>query len=452
MLQPLTSDDLTKDSFGDSFQWGVAASAFQTEGSPEEDGKGRSIWDTFTERKGRIRGGDHARVACDFYHRYAGDIRLVSDMHIPNFRFSVSWPRIFPQGHTAINRKGIDYYERVIDQCLERGITPWVTLYHWDLPEALEARGGWTNRAIISWFAEYADTCSRAFGDRVRHWMVMNEPMGFVGAGYFLGLHAPGRKGLKNFLPAAHHAVLAMAEGGRVLRANIPEATIGTTFSCALVEPLTGTPRDYQASVRADALLNRLFLEPVLGLGYPVKELPVLRKIERYMREGDEARMNFDFDFAGLQNYTREVVRHSWLVPYLRARVVPAGKRMVPVTAMNWEIYPESLYRMIRKFDRYPQIRRILITENGAAFPDQVINKEVHDPERTSYLQQYLHQVLRARREGCRVDGYFVWSLTDNFEWAEGYAPRFGLVYVDFETQERIIKSSGKWFRSFLKG
>lgn len=455
MLQPVTSrdpDGLNKADFGDSFVWGVAASAFQTEGSPDADGKGPSVWDVFSARKGRVRGGDHARVACDFYNRYDSDVELVRDMHIPNFRFSLCWPRIIPAGHGRLNRKGIDFYNRVIDACLSKGITPWITLYHWDLPEALESRGGWTSRDIVSWFSEYADTCSRAFGDRVKNWMVLNEPMGFVGAGYFLGLHAPGRKGLRNFLPAAHHAVLAMAEGGRILRSNVPDALIGTTFSCSLVEPLTGRPRDYEAALRADALLNRLFVEPVLGLGYPVRELPVLRRLEKYMQAGDEQRMCFDFDFTGIQNYTREVVRHSLLMPYLWAKVVPAEKRNVPVTAMNWEVYPESLYRMIRKFDRYPGIRKLLVTENGAAFPDRVNGNEVHDPQRVGYLQDYLAQVLRAKRDGCRVDGYFVWSLTDNFEWAEGYHPRFGLVYVDFRTQQRIMKSSGKWYREFLKG
>ncbi|HEY0899975.1 MAG TPA: family 1 glycosylhydrolase, partial [Sphingobacteriaceae bacterium] len=324
--------------------------------------------------------------------------------------------------------------------------------YHWDLPEVLESKGGWTNRDIVSWFSEYAEICSRAFGDRVKNWMVMNEPMGFVGAGYFLGVHAPGRKGLKNFLPATHHAVLAMAAGGRIIRENVPQANIGSTFSCSYVEPYSGKPRDYEASLRVDALLNRLVLEPALGLGYPVRELPVLKKMEKYIQSGDHERMAFELDFIGLQNYTREVVRHSLFMPYLHAKLVKAENRQVPITAMKWEVYPESIYSMIKKFDRYPKVKKIIITENGAAFPDQVTGKEVHDPERIKFIQEYLQQVLRAKTEGCKVDGYFIWSLTDNFEWAEGYHPRFGLVYVDFDTQQRIVKSSGKWYRDFLKG
>src|SRR5690606_32537476 len=423
----MTEEQFHKEQFGDDFKWGVSTAAFQIEGSCDTEGKGASIWDAFTAEKRKIRGRHHAKVACNFYEEYARDIDLIKEMNIPNFRFSVSWPRILPTGTGPVNKKGIDFYNRVINYCVKQGIEPWITLYHWDLPLVLEKKGGWTNRDVISWFSEYTATCAKHFGDRVNYWMVMNEPLVFTGAGYFLGKHAPGRKGLKNFLPAVHHAVLSMAEGGRVLRSHIPDAKIGSTFSCSPIKPYSEKSRDVIAAQKADALMNRLFIEPILGLGYPVKGLPALKRLEQYFQAGDEDRMAFDFDFIGLQNYTREIVKSSFLTPYIGARIVSAKSRKVPVTIMNWEVYPPSIYESIKKYDAYPQIKELYITENGAAFADQPIEDQVHDPQRVNYLKQYIGQVLRAKQDGMKVNGYFVWTLTDNFEWAEGYHPRFGL-------------------------
>lgn len=442
---------INKALFGDGFKWGVSTAAYQIEGAHDADGKGISIWDEFTIRKNKLFRGQSANTACDFYYRHYDDLLLLKDLNIPNFRFSISWPRIFPTGHQAVNQKGIDYYNRVIDHCLELGIEPWITLYHWDLPHALELKGGWTNRDIISWFSEYVLACASYFGDRVKNWMVMNEPMAFVGAGYFLGLHAPGKTGLKNFLPAVHHAVLCMSAGGRLLRSELSDGTnIGTTFSCSHIEPETNRFKDIMAAKRVDAMLNRLFSEPVLGLGYPMEDLAVLKNIEKFIYPGDEEKMVFDFDFIGIQNYTREIVKYSFFTPYLKATRVKAEKRKVPVTAMNWEVYPPSIYHVIKKFDAYSRVKKIIVTENGAAFPDKVIDCKVDDPDRKKYLQDHIAQVLKAKTEGCKVDGYFIWTLTDNFEWAEGYNPRFGLIYVNFETQERIIKQSGYWIKEFL--
>jgi len=438
--------------FGTDFQWGVSTAAFQTEGAYDADGKGLSIWDTFTRRRGKIKRGHRADVACDFYHRYQEDLAFVKQMHIPNFRFSLSWPRILPAGTGKPSDNGLDFYDRLIDHCLAQGITPWVTLYHWDLPQLLQDRGGWTNRDILSWLSEYAACVAKRYGDRVKHWMVLNEPTVFTGAGYFFGVHAPGLTGLRHFFPAAHHAALAMGHVGRVLRSEIPGGAIGSTFSCSSIHPASSRPRDLAAAKRADALINRLFIEPVLGMGYPMADLPALKGIEKYMLAGDDALLPFDFDFIGIQNYTREVVRHVYWVPYLHAKIRPARRRGVQtVTEMGWEIYPESIYEMIRKFSAYANVPKIYVTENGAAFPDVVVNGGVADPQRTEYLQSHLAQVLRVRNEGSNVHGYFVWSLTDNFEWAEGYRARFGLVYVDFETQQRILKDSGKWYGQFLE-
>jgi len=442
---------LHKNAFGKDFKWGVSTAAYQIEGAHNADGKGPSIWDEFTQRKGKVLQGHHGNHTCDFYNRHPGDLDLMQAMHIPNFRFSFSWSRILPAGKGAINPQGLDYYDRLLDNCLARNINPWVTLYHWDLPAALEKQGGWTNRDIVNWFKEYVALCAVKFGDRIKHWMVLNEPMVFVGAGYFLGVHAPGRRGIKSFLAATHHAALCQAEGGRVLKAHLPHAEVGTTFSCSHLEPYRNLERDRQATRRADALLNRLFIEPALGLGYPIKDIPYLRRITDYFAPGDEDRLAFDFDFIGIQNYTREVVKYSFFVPFLQAKLVPAPKRKVPYTSMKWEVYPEAIYHILHKYNAYSGVKKIVITENGAAFPDTLINGEVQDTLRQQYLQDYLQQVLRAKQEGVKVAGYFVWSFTDNFEWAEGYHPRFGLVYVDFATQQRLIKASGHWYSNFLQ-
>jgi len=443
---------LNKELFGDDFAWGVSTAAFQVEGACDLDGKGPSIWDVFVNRSGKIKSGHSAAVACDFYNRYKQDIDLVKQLNIPNFRFSLSWTRILPNGIGDINQAGIDYYNRVIDYCLQNGVEPWITLYHWDLPHELELKGGWTNRESVSWFTGYVKICTENFGDRVKHWMVMNEPGVFAGAGYFLGIHAPGRTGLKSFLPAIHHVVLSIVAGAKQLRMDLPAAQIGTTFSCSFIEPLSGKPRDLAAAKRVDALLNRLFFEAVSGYGYPLDDVPALKGIEKYILPGDGNNMKFEFDFIGIQNYTREIVKYSFFTPYISAALVKAEDRSVPLTEMKWEVYPPAIYQMIKKFNAYPEVKKLIITENGAAFPDAVINNEVNDPLRAEYLQKHIAQVLKAKKDGYKADGYFVWTLTDNFEWAEGYHPRFGLIYIDFDTQQRIIKSSGRWYAAFLQG
>lgn len=443
---------MNKDFFGSDFKWGVSVAAYQIEGSHEADGKGKSIWDVFSNSKGKTYLSQHGNVACDFYNRYKQDIDLIKELNIPNFRFSISWARILPSGEGDVNQSGIDFYDKIINYCLELNIQPWITLYHWDLPHDLEIKGGWTNRNIVKWFSDYVEICANHFGDRVKYWMVMNEPTVFVGAGYFLGIHAPGRKGLKNFLPAVHHTVLSIAAGGRIIRKLVPNAEIGTTFSCSHIEPFTNNKLDRNAAKRVDTLINRLFIEPILGLGYPVNDLSALKGINKYVKPNDEKLMHFDFDFIGIQNYTREIVRSSLLNPYIWAKVIKAEKRNVDITLMKWEIYPPSIYEVVKKYNNYPQIKKLYITENGAAFPDKLQDGKVEDNLRTQYIKDHLEQVLKAKKEGLKVDGYFVWTLMDNFEWAEGYHPRFGLVYVDFDTQKRTIKSSGYWYADFLKG
>jgi beta-glucosidase len=437
--------------FGEDFIWGVSTAAYQVEGAHNLYGKGESIWDQFVNRKGKILNNDKGNVSCDFYNRFEGDLALMRAMNIPNFRFSISWSRLFPDGMGYPNQMGIDFYNRLIDQCLELNIEPWITLYHWDLPLELEKLGGWTNRDIVFWFGQYVSFCISTFGDRVKNWMVLNEPMVFTGAGYFLGVHAPGKKGLSNFLAATHHAALCQAEGGRIIKSMRNDLSVGTTFSCSYIQPASNRENDIQAAKRVDTLLNRTFIEPLLGLGYPSQDLKALRRIENYMKVDDENNLKFDMDFIGIQNYTQEIVSHSYFTPFLSAKIIKANRRMVERTAMNWEVYPESIYQMLKKYSLYDGVKKLIVTENGAAYNDQIINGEVYDTQRKEYLQKYIAQVLKAKQEGINVQGYFVWSFTDNFEWAEGFLPRFGLVHINYETQKRIIKDSGKWYKSFLK-
>ena len=442
---------LTKEAFGKDFIWGVSTAAYQIEGAHNLDGKGPSVWDTFVQKRNKIFRNHTGDIACDHYNRYIDDLHLMHSMNIRNYRFSVSWSRILPEGTGWINQAGIDFYNKLIDLSLELGITPWITLYHWDLPHSLEIKGGWTNRDVKDWFGDYVAICVKNFGDRVKNWMVLNEPTVFSAAGYFFGVHAPGRKSIEGFLAAAHHAALAQAHGARVIKALQPESNVGTTFSCSHVEPYTNREKDIKAAKKADLLLNRLFIEPLLGMGYPVNEIKTLRRIEKYIKQDDEQDLKFDMDFIGVQNYTREIIRYAMFVPFLQAKIVNAKDRKVEMTAMEWEVYPESIYHILKKFQAYENIPPLIITENGAAFQDTLQNNVVHDPKRLQYMQNILQQVLRAKQEGVNVNGYFVWTFLDNFEWAEGYHPRFGLVHVDFQTQQRTVKASGHWYADFIK-
>lgn len=442
---------LNRAAFGDEFKWGVSTAAYQIEGAHEADGKGVSIWDEFTKKRKKILHGHHGDEACDFYNRYPGDIRLLQQLHIPNYRFSIAWSRIFPEGIGKVNQPGVDFYNRLIDHCLSCGIVPWITLYHWDLPAALEKKGGWTNREILNWFGSYAAFCINQFGDRVNRWMILNEPIVFTGAGYFLGVHAPGRKGLTNFLSSVHHAALCQAEGGRIAKSLRSDLLIGTTFSYSHLEPFRQQERDFSAVRKTDALLNRLFIEPLLGMGYPTKDLKILQSLERFYKDGDSRRLAFDMDFLGLQNYTRELVQHATFMPFIKAKIIKAEKRNVETTQMGWEVHPPAIYHALLRWSLYKNLREIIVTENGAAFEDQCRGGVIHDEKRLHYIKDHIAQVLAARQAGVPVNGYFVWTLMDNFEWAEGYYPKFGLVRVNFETQERIIKSSGKWYASFLE-
>ena len=438
--------------FGVDFEWGVATAAAQIEGAALEFGKGQSIWDVFSNRSGKIKKGHKLDLACDFYHRYKEDIALVKLMGFQVFRFSIAWSRILPRGRGAVNQHGITFYHNVIDACLMNGIIPYITIYHWDLPQGLEDEGGWTSFSINAAFNAFVNICALEYGDKVKNWIVLNEPFGFTSLGYMLGIHAPGKTGLSNFFPAVLHTALAQAEGGKILRSEVSNANIGTTYSCSEILPYTQSENDILAAKRVDCLMNRLFVEPAQGLGFPTSDWDLLEKFQmEYGTWRLNDRMRFDFDFVGLQNYFPLTVKYNAFIPVIQAWEVKAKSRKKPHTAMGWEINADSFYNIIKQFGAYPNIKNIMITENGAAYHDKFTNGKILDEERIAYFNLYLGALLKAKNDGVNITGYMAWTLLDNFEWAEGFTTRFGLVYNDFKTQKRTIKNSGYWWQEFLK-
>ena len=437
--------------FGTDFLWGVATAAAQIEGAANAYGKGPSIWDTFSKKAGKIKKGHKPDEACDFYHRYEQDIALVKTLGFKVFRMSIAWSRIFPLGDGTVNAEGVAFYHKVIDECLKCDLIPMVTLYHWDLPEALSKEGGWTAYGINHAFNEYVLFCAKEYGSKVKQWIVINEPFGFTSLGYMLGVHAPGLTGVTNFFEAALHTAIAQADGARILRAEVNQAIIGTAFSCSEIVPYSHSDQDVMIAKRTDVLMNRFFLEPALGLGFPTGNWDVLEKFAiSYSTWRHQDRIAFDFDFIGIQNYFPLVIKYNAFIPVVQAWEVKAKSRKVPHTAMGWEINADSFYRIIKQFAAYPQVKNIMITENGAAFHDKLVDGKVEDEERVAYFKAYLAGMLKAKSEGVNITGYLAWTLMDNFEWAEGYQARFGLVHNDFKTQQRTIKQSGYWWQEFL--
>ena len=408
-----------------------------------EDGRGPSIWDTFCATPGKVRNGDSGAVACDFYHRYPQDIELMRELGVEAFRFSIAWPRVVPEGRGAVNAAGLDFYDRLVDALLAAGLRPFPTLYHWDLPQPLEDAGGWRSRATAEAFAEYTESVVRRLGDRVRDWTTHNEPFCTAWLGHVVGVHAPGLTDVGAGVAAAHHVLLSHGLAVEVVRRESPGARVGIVFDVWPVHPASDDPSDLDAARETDGVRNRLFLEPVLRGSYPEEVLERLG-VTPPVEEGDLARMSRPIDFVGINNYSRTVARAN---PDGGEPVVevPAG---VPLTAMGWEIYPDALYEVLVRLHREYGVDSLYVTESGAAFDDERGDDgRVDDQDRVSYLEGYLDAALRARAEGIPLEGYFVWSLLDNFEWSEGYSKRFGIVYVDFETLERVPKSSFHWYR-----
>jgi beta-glucosidase len=439
--------------FPPRFTWGVATSSYQIEGAAHEDGRSPSIWDTFCAEPGRVRGGDNGDVACDHYHRLDGDLDLIRSLGVNAYRFSVAWPRILPAGRGAVNRAGLDFYSRLVDGLLTRGLTPWLTLYHWDLPQVLQDAGGWPARDTALAFGDYAAVVAAELGDRVGHWITINEPWVAAYLGHGAGVHAPGHRDLAESFAASHHLLLAHGLGVQAVRAGAPGAQVGITLNLAAAYPATDREADHAAAHRQDGFANRWYLDPVFGRGYPQDTVDLLGEAspqaQDLVRPGDLDIIGTPSDFLGVNMYSRSVVEDAPGEGWLAVRQLrPEGSEY---TGFDWEVAPQSLSDLMLRLQRDYNPPAIYITENGATYPDTVSEDgTVHDEARTRYFQQHLAALEGALAGGAKVAGYFAWSLMDNFEWAEGYDKRFGIVHVDFATQARTLKQSGRWYRDFL--
>jgi beta-glucosidase len=442
--------EMPKHVFPADFVWGAATAAYQIEGAVREDGRGESIWDRFSHTPGKIQGGDTGDVACDHYHRYREDVALMREMGLKGYRFSIAWPRIVPDGKGALNPKGLDFYNALVDRLLANGITPYATLYHWELPQLLQDRGGWDNRDTAAYFAEYAAVVFESLGDRIRHWITLNEPSVVAYNGHAIGEHAPGFIDYALAVRVSHHLNLAHARAVAAYRQLNQGGVIGTTLNLTSVYPVGNAPEDGAAARIADGMYNRWFLDPVLKGAYPRDILELFgQKLQApVIQAGDLDRIAAaPIDFLGLNYYSRLLVRSAPSSPFGYEAVRGAG----PCTAMGWEIYPDGLYDLLVRLDRDYGHPRLLVTENGAAFDDPLQAGRVADPERIAYLREHFLAARRAIESGVRLEGYFVWSLLDNFEWAHGYSRRFGLIYVDYPTQERIWKDSARWYQGVIR-
>ncbi len=443
---------LSRSDFPADFRWGCSTSSYQIEGGVQEDGRGESIWDRFCATPGRIRDGSSGAVACDHYHRWPQDLDLARSLGTNAYRFSIAWPRVFANGRGRIaNPKGLDFYSRLVDGLLERGLEPWPTLYHWDLPQALQDEGGWAQRATVDAFLDYTDAVTRHLGDRVKHWITHNEPWCTAFHGNLEGVHAPGIRDLKTALQVCHNVLLSHGLAIPVIRRNSAGAQIGAALSLHPLKAASDSAQDVAATRRHDGLRNRWFLDPLHGRGYPVDTWQLLGDKVPEVQDGDLAAMATPTDFLGVNYYFPEIVADAPGQGVLSTRVMEPQN--VERTAFGWEVSPEGLVSLLDRVNHDYQPARIFLTENGSTYEDVVAaDGSVDDPQRQRYLQQHLLALREALAMGVPVKGYFAWSLLDNFEWAEGYIRRFGLTHVDFETQQRRLKSSGKWYGAFLKG
>lgn len=444
--------------FPPDFLWGMATSAFQIEGAAREDGRGESIWDRFCCVPGAIATGENGDVACDHYHRYEEDIRLMAELGVRAYRFSIAWPRILPSGRGRIESRGLDFYNRLVDALLTHGIQPCATLYHWDLPQALQDAGGWPQRRIVDAFTTYADATTRALGDRVKLWFTHNEPWCIAILGHARGEHAPGLRHVPSALAAAHHLLLSHGRAIPVIRANCSDARVGIVLNLTPAYPASASAPDHDAARLFDGCFNRWFLDPLHGRGYPDDVAAHYRAQGHlpsgpipFVQPGDFDNIATPVDFLGVNYYTREITRGTG----------PGTGNLPPMrldsplerTEMGWEIFPDGLYDLLVRLHKEYQPRSLLLTENGCSYADAPDSAgRIHDSRRISYLQRHLAAARRAMAEGVPLQGYFVWSLLDNFEWQYGYRQRFGLVWVDPQTRRRIPKDSAFWYRDQIAG
>jgi beta-glucosidase len=453
--------------FPEGFLWGASTAAYQIEGAATKDGRTPSIWDTFSEKPGRVTGGHTGHVAADHYHRYRDDVALMKRLGLGAYRFSVSWPRVQPAGAGPANPAGLDFYRRLVDELLDNDIEPWLTLYHWDLPQPLEDAGGWPARDTAGRFAEYAAMMHRALGDRVRYWTTLNEPWCSAFLGYGSGDHAPGRRDPASAVRAAHHLLLGHGLAADAIRAGSAPAEVAITLNLYAISAASARPEDQDAARRVDGLGNRFFLDPVLLGRYPADVVNDLAPVTDFghVRDGDLETTSRPLSALGINYYSRHVLaapqpgpdgRIDWrsggeATAYPGSERVQFVKRGVPVTAMDWEIDAPGLSEVLQRVARDYPVVPLYITENGAAFHDEVgPDGTVHDPERRAYFDAHLRACHDAIGKGVPLCGYFAWSLLDNYEWAWGYTRRFGLVYVDYHTQTRTPKASAQWYSDVI--
>ncbi len=436
--------------FPSDFVWGAATASYQIEGAWDEDGKGENIWDRFSHTPGNVENGDTGDVACDHYHRWKEDIGLMKEIGIKSYRFSISWGRIFPEGRGAANPAGIDFYSQLVDELLENDIEPYLTLYHWDLPQVLQAQGGWPARSTADAFVEYADLVSQRLGDRVNNWMTLNEPFVSAWLGYMEGQHAPGHQDVDEMLAAAHHLLLAHGLSVPVIRTNATNAEVGIVLNLNRMHPASRSSADRAAAWRDDGLVNRWYLDPLDGRGYPKDMIEHFGRPMDFIQDSDLKTISVPIDYLGVNYYTRGIARSNE-IPETENEPQTVFANPNP-TEMGWEVYPHGLYEILARIHFDYNFPKLYVTENGAAYPD-VVNEagEVDDPLRVAYYQSHLRSVSRAIEMGVPVKGYFAWSLLDNFEWAFGYSKRFGMIYVDFDTQDRILKGSAKYYQQVIE-
>jgi beta-glucosidase len=457
-----THDADAASKFPPGFLWGAATAAYQVEGAATEDGRGASIWDTFSHTPGKVRDGDTGDVAVDHYHRYRDDVQLMARLGIKSYRFSVAWARVLPQGSGAVNAKGLDFYSRLVDELLNNDISPAMTLYHWDLPQALQDQGGWVNRDTAARFADYAAVLAGALGDRVQMWTTLNEPWCSAFLGYAAGVHAPGHTDGAEALAAAHHLLLGHGLATQRLRAELPaSARLSITLNPVVARPATDSAADRAAATKVDGLQTRLWVEPLFRARYPDDVLEFTRDVTdwSFVQPGDLATIATPIDVLGVNYYNPVAVAHydgsgsraqsdghGGGNPWPGCDDVQFIDVDGPHTAMNWPVDASGLYDLLtRLWSDYGV--PMAITENGAAYDDKIdVDLGVHDSERVAYLHDHLREVEHALADGVDLRGYYVWSLFDNFEWSYGYSKRFGIVYVDYETQVRTVKDSGQYY------
>jgi beta-glucosidase len=443
--------------FPENFIWGAATASYQIEGGWNAGGKGESTWDRFTHTPGKIHAGDTGDLACDHFHRWKEDVALMKSLGLKAYRFSIGWPRILPAGRGPINEPGLEFYSELVDELLKAGITPFVTLNHWDIPQALEDEGGWAVRSTAEAFVEYADVVSRTLGDRVKHWITHNEPAVVAWMGYSLGIHAPGLSDYNLGVRTAHHLLLSHGWAVPVLRRNSPGAEVGITLNTSWNVPGSHSTLDREATRHGDGMWLRWFIDPLYGRNYPADMVADFSKMGAlpngfdFVQPGDLEAVAVSTDFIGLNYYSRHVIRVE--TPENEPQIVfSAEKTPENYTDVNWEIYPDGLFGLLSRVYFNYQPPKIYITENGASYavgPDAT--GRVADLHRLNYLKRHFAAAQRAIQSGVPLAGYFVWSLMDNFEWAKGYEKRFGIVWINYETQERILKDSALWYREVIQ-